>query len=554
MTQTSKYRFTALGIFLLAVLAVLFIYPGNLGPLKGFFGKPLKLGLDLQGGAHLVYQADMGQIPSGDRTDAIDSARDVIERRVNLFGVGEPVVQTNVSGDRYRIIVELPGVTDINAAIAQIGKTPLLEFREPDIKRSDSEALARAKEALAQITDKKRSFEDVANEYSEDPSNVEGESKKGGDIGFISRGATVPEFEDAAFALSDSGMTNEPVSTPFGYHLIKRIESRQGVVSVADTNTNAAPTENTEIRVAHVLVRTRPAPTDLALYYSNFKNTGLSGKQLKKALVVFDPNTGQPQVSLTFNDEGRKLFADVTKRNLNDSVAIFLDGQPVSIPTVNQEITSGEAVISGSFTVEEAKQLVRDLNAGALPVPVELINQQHVGATLGEESMQRSLVAGILGIFAVALFMIVIYRLPGLIAIFALLFYALLVLALFVLWPVTLSLSGIAGFILSIGMAVDANVLIFERLKEELRLGRSLDAAVKEGFSRAWLSIRDSNASSLITCAILYGFGTGIVRGFAITLALGIAVSMFTAITVTRTVLILFVKPGRSTWWFGVKT
>jgi len=238
---------------------------------------------------------------------------------------------------------------------------------------------------------------------------------------------------------------------------------------------------------------------------------------------------------LEFDNEGKDLFAEITERNLNKIVGIYLDGSPISLPRVNDKITDGRAIISGSFELEEAKLLAQRLNAGALPVPITLVTQQNIGASLGKVSVQKSLFAGIIGLVLVVLFMIIYYRLPGVIAIIALGIYTLIALAVFKLIPVTLTLAGVGGFILSIGMAVDANILIFERSREELREGKSLSTAVEEGFNRAWLSIRDSNISSLITCVILAWFGTSIVKGFAITLGIGVLLSMFSAITVTRT-------------------
>jgi protein-export membrane protein SecD len=262
--------------------------------------------------------------------------------------------------------------------------------------------------------------------------------------------------------------------------------------------------------------------------------------------VEFDPTTGEPTVTLTFDSEGAKLFEEITARNVGKTVAIYLDGTPISVPRVNQAIAGGQAVISGSFTLEEAKTLSRRLNAGALPVPITLVTQQRIGPSLGQESVERSFLAGVIGLLLVALFMAVYYRFQGVIASTALLIYALVVFAIFVAWPVTLTLAGVAGFILSIGMAVDANVLIFERIREEERSGSPRRAALEDGFKRAWLSIRDSNVSSLITCLILAWFGTSLIKGFAITLAIGILVSMFSAISVTRTFLRL-----SHVWTFG---
>lgn len=434
-------RLFFIGIVLLTGFAALVIWPVLPAEFPGnsFFNRyEPRLGLDLLGGTHLIYEADLASVPQSERLSALAGTRDVVERRVNAFGVSEPVVQTTQQEGHYRIIVELAGVTDVNEAIRQIGETPLLEFKELS---SDSKA------ALSQTT---------------------------------------------------------------------------------ATSTQISPT---------------------------WANTGLSGKHLKRSQVTFEPQTNRPEVSLQFNGEGQSLFADITKRNIGTQVGIFLDGQLLSAPVVQTEITGGQAVITGNFTLEEAKILVRRLNAGALPVPIKLVSQQTVGAALGELSLNRSLEAGFIGLILVAAFMILYYRLPGFLAVLALGVYATVSLMLFEMIPVTLTLAGVAGFVLSIGMAVDANVLIFERLKEELRLGQTIRGAVESGFKRAWPSIRDSNVSSLMTCAILYWFGSSIIRGFALTLGLGILVSMFSAITVTRTFLRLIpsTKLENATWLLGVR-
>jgi protein-export membrane protein SecD len=437
------------------------------------------LGLDLQGGSHLVYQADFKDIKPEDRADALNSIRDTIERRVNSFGVSEPLVQ--VAGTD-RIIVELPGIKDVNEAIKQIGQTPYLEFMVVNPK----------------------------------PAEVKPDT--------------------------NGQITLDPLG--------------------------------------------------------QWQSTGLSGKQLSRASVDFQQGRGldnQVVVRLEFNDEGKKLFGEITSANVGKPVAIILDGQPISTPTVQNAITDGVAIITGNFTTQQAKDLATRLNSGALPVPIKLISQQNVGATLGKESVHKSVVAGLIGVLLIALFMIMYYRFPGLLAVLALMVYALVSFAVFKIglsftalvlvgaffflgltvnaWfgvaalasyiilmllnglsPVTLTLAGIAGFILSIGMAVDANILIFERVKEEIRLGKEIHKAVEDGFARAWLSIRDSNVSSLITTAILYIFGTPSIKGFAVTLGIGILISMFTAISVTRTFLKLFVGNNilSHPWLFGV--
>jgi len=391
------------------------------------------LGLDLQGGTSLLYEADTTSIPSEDQSDALDGVRDVIEGRINALGVSEPIIQTSIVGSSQRIIVDLPGVQDVGEAVSRIGETPILEFK------------------------KEGEMQEIEIEGVEEP-------------------IVIPSYDD----------------------------------------------------------------------------TGLTGQQLKRAEVVFDPNTSLPQVSLEFDKEGAELFREITENNIGKTIAIYLDGEIISAPVVNTAITNGQAIISGDFTLEESKDLARRLNAGALPVPISLISQQNIGPSLGQESLARSIMAGLFGLTLVAIFMILYYRLPGLMAVFALAAYTLIVFAVFKLIPVTLTLAGIAGFILSIGMAVDANVLIFERMREELRNGKSVKSSIEDGFKRAWLPIRDSNISSLITTLILYWFGTSLIRGFALTLGIGIIISMFSAITITRTLLRLSaVKKWK--WFYAVK-
>ncbi len=541
------------GIIILAVFCALVIFPNLPSYIPGasFFNKfTPKLGLDLQGGVHLVYQADTSGVAGDEIDEAMAGVRDVIERRVNAFGVSEPVVQTSGSN---RLIVELAGVFDVEEAIRQIGETPSLEFKELNPAATETPELTAAQQAEmdAYNTQAKKTaqnliarlnqgedFATLAQQYSEDSAT----SSQGGDLGYNKKGVFVSEFEQAIWEdLAVGEITSEPVETVYGYHIIRKDDQR-------------GEGDDTEIKASHILIKTK-SEYDYLPAVDQWLNTELTGKNLQSAAVVFSSQTNTPTVSLEFDDEGKKLFAEITKRNVGQPVAIFLDGEAISIPTVQEEITEGKAIISGSFSIAEAKLLVQRLNAGALPIPIELISQQTIGPSLGQESLVKSLFAGLLGLIMVAIFMIAFYRLPGLLSVVALFIYTLITLAIFELWPITLSLAGIAGYLLSIGMAVDANVLIFERMREEIRLGKPLGTAIEEGFKRAWLSIRDSNASSLITCLILFWFGSSIIQGFAITLGIGILVSMFSAITITRTLLRLIVKRSLNDrlWLFNVK-
>ena len=554
ISQRSKTRLTAAFILIMAITAIFLDFPGILQKvglnLPGFANLPFHLGLDLQGGTHLIYQADVSSLPSNEQGNAVEGVRDVIERRVNSFGVSEPSIQTTKTNDAWRIIVELAGVTDVNQAIQMIGETPLLEFKEVNpnpiveltpeqreqLNTLNLEAKTKAENLLTEVLKPEADFAAIAKANSQDP----GSAENGGDLGFVPRGLFVPEFESICFDELKVGETyNQLVKSPFGYHIIKK-EAEQGEGEEYTANCR------------HIMLLTR-TEADFSDGSNDWLYTGLTGTQLKRASVEFDPNTQIPQVLLEFNDEGKNLFADITKRNIGKPVAIFLDGLPISTPTVQNSITDGRAVISGNFKITEAKLLAQRLNAGALPVPIELISQQTIGASLGRESIQKSLNAGIIGLLAVALFMILYYRLPGITAVLSLIFYSSVILLIFKLIPVTLTLSGIAGFILSLGMAVDANILTFERLKEELKEKKNIVIAIDEGFKRAWPSIFDGNISTLITCFVLIAFTTSTVKGFAITLSIGIIMNLFSASVVTKTILksIARLKPAGMPWLYG---
>ncbi|PIP34692.1 protein translocase subunit SecD [Candidatus Falkowbacteria bacterium CG23_combo_of_CG06-09_8_20_14_all_41_10] len=509
---------------------------------------PFRLGLDLQGGSQLIYEADVKSLPESEKNAALEGVREVIERRINIFGVSEPVVQVNKTmAGAYRIIAELAGIKDVKEAIKMIGETPLLEFREKDDSAAastadvDSKKLDelnkasddQAKKILAQAV-KGEDF--VALAKANNPAQNIGVgndsitvgAENDGDLDWVTEDVN-PELVKPVKSLVKGQVYKNLITTKSAYHVVKLEDKRLR--------------DGQKIMEYHLRDISFPIYTaaDLAAAATSadgadvkWKNTQLTGKDLKRAVVNFDPNDGSPQVSLEFNDEGAKLFEEITARNVNKQVAIFLDGYPISIPTVNEKITGGKAVVTGTFTATEAKLLAQRLNTGALPVPISLVSQQTVGASLGQQSVNNSVKAGLIGLAVVALFMILFYRLPGLLSVGALVIYGFISLAIFKLWPVTMTLAGIAGFILSIGMAVDANILIFERLKEELRNGKELGRAIEDGFSRAWPSIRDSNFTTIIVCFVLIEFSTSVIKGFAVTLLLGVIISMFTAIFVTR--------------------
>jgi len=402
------------------------IFGRTINPL---FNLDIKLGLDLKGGSHLAFQADTSKIKPEDLTESLEATRDVIERRVNFFGVSEPSVQTIKSGSDYKIVVDLPGITDVQSAIDKIGTTAQLTFKEEE----------------------------------------------------------------------------------------------------SDVNLGTSS--------AYLAFKSIPI---------------LTGKDVKKASVSYDTTSGSPQVALDFTAEGKKKFAEATKKNVGKTIGIFLDDFVLSTPVVQQEILDGNAVITGSFTTEEAKQLAQNINGGALPVAIKLVEQRNIGPTLGAQEISKSIFAGLIGLSAVLIFMLVYYGKMGIVSNLALIIYGFLSLAIFKLFSVVLTLSGVAGFLLSIGMAVDSNILIFERIKEELRKKKELDVAIRVGFGRAIDAIKDANFTTLMVAFILFnplnwGFlpQFGLVRGFALTLMIGVGTSLFTGVFITRRIINLFYKQGK---------
>lgn len=540
-------------IVLLALVVGAISYPKAVSfypPAQNFLeGIKVNLGLDLQGGIHLEYKADLSGVEEGKKIEALEAAQDVIERRVNAFGVGEPLIQTSYSGGEHRIIVELPGVKDVNEAKNQIKETPYLEFKEEkneeemkEVEQIFAPMNQKSQEQAQEILERAKDGEDfaeLAREYSQDP----GSKEDGGDLGFVGEGTFVPEFDLVLFDsdLQDGQIYPELIESQFGWHIIKRIEEKTEKI----TNEEGEDEEVKQVHSAHILFTKKTPDMIPSLLY---KSTALTGKNLESADVVFgQQGVANPQVSLNFDNEGSELFAEITKRNIGKTVAIYLDDEVISAPVVQNEIANGKAVITGNFTIEEAKNLKTRLNEGALPVPIELISQQSIEASLGQDSLSKSLKAGLIGLSVVILFMVAYYRFLGLVASLGLLIYTGMMISIFKLsgtlsaWPITLTLSGIAGLILSVGMAVDANILIFERIKEELREGVRLEGATKAGFQKAWSSIRDGNYSTMITSFILIWFGTGFVKGFAVILIIGVILSMFTAIILVK-IMLLFLS------------
>ena len=393
-------------------------------------------------------------------------------------------------------------------------------------------------EALKQIQDLKAKINtDNFIELVRDNSTEPGADASGGDLGWFVKGQMVKAFEDVVFSMPKETIS-DVIETEFGYHLIYKQDERPVV----------------EYRVSQVFID-KKTEAEVLPPQEDWKSTGLTGKQLASSAIEFSNQTSLPLVSLKFNDEGKKLFGEITERNVNKQVAIFLDGEIISSPRVNEAIKDGSAVIEGDFSVAEAKTLSQRLNAGALPVPIGLVSQQTVGASLGHESLALSMKAGLIGFLFVILLMILYYRLPGVLSVITLSIYTIIVVFIFKAVPVTMTLAGIAGFILSVGMAVDANVLIFERMKEELKLGKPLGTSIEEGFKRAWPSIRDGNATTIITCIILFWFGSSTIKGFALTLLIGVLVSMFSAIVISRQFLMLTLRNKKDDinhWLFGV--
>ena len=534
----------------------------------------LSLGLDLQGGSHLIYQALNPETGSseGITSDQMESLSKTIERRINSSGLGEPIIQ--IFGED-RLLIQLPGIKDPGRAKSLIGETARLEFkhRTTDVVPKPVTYVT-SKDVISVTADgfsnDKILQSDSENQSTDTASEGTAEFYESIVIEFTDEGSA--KFTELWMSLLESvtkSMESQQESgtplTPSRLSVnITGAESLRfdviglQIVRLEEENTNkfvfALPASDNQgtssITIEEARSKLGNTPTvdfQLSEGYID-EDIGLSGDDLESAYPSQHQSSGVPIVNIEFNERGSKEFGRLTtdiyakqqSTGVRDQIAIILDGKELIAPVVNSPITQGTAIIQGpDFTIERVKDLALLLESGRLPVPIQLIQERDVDAMLGADSLRKSVVAGITGLCLVLLFMILYYRLPGLMASFSLLIYAVIVLAIFKLIPVTLTLSGVAAAILSVGMAVDANILIFERMKDELRSGRTMLSSVNIGFNRAWPAIRDGNVSTLITCAILYWFsdqlGATIVQGFAITLAIGVMISMFTAITITRT-------------------
>lgn len=436
-----------------------------------------KQGLDIQGGMQVVLQADVSELRSEDRTMALQSAREIILRRVDMYGISEPTVQTAISGDDYRLLVSLPGVSDPQEALSLVGRTAQLDFR------------------LIKATDVGADQETTG-------------SAGGGGTGDDNQGADV-------------------------------VGEGTGKASQGSKKSETPGDEG--------------QPNPLPQGSLGIVPTGLTGQQLNKASVQFDPNTNEPVILLEFNETGREMFKQITTDNVGEMLAIVIDDNILMAPVIKQPISDGMATITGGFTLDDAKLLSTQLNAGALPVPIEVLEQRTVGASLGQAYIRESVEAGIIGLGLVMLFMIIYYGYKGVLASLALLVYAILTSAVYKIFGVVLTLPGIAGLLLSIGMAVDSNILIFERMKEEERVGKPFKQAMELGFGRAWDSIKDANLVTILTALVLinplnFNFlnTSGLVRGFGITLLVGVLLSLFTGVVVTRNLMRAFLKEPKN--------
>jgi protein-export membrane protein SecD len=530
----------------------------------------LSLGLDLQGGSHLIYQAlnPETNLPEEITSDQMEALSKTIERRINSSGLGEPIIQ--IIGED-RLLVQLPGIKDPGRAKSLIGETARLEFKHRTTDVPPKPLTNIVAEDLISITaDAISTDKTLKSDDNPDSENTteyaEGVVFEFSEMGAIKFNEVVADLQLSMVNAINSAELgqNPPAPARLGVNIegaeplrfetnglqIVRLEQKDGEGNKFVIALPSSPDGTSSLSIEEAKAKLGTSPTvNFELSEGHIdEDIGLSGDDLDSAYPSQHQSSGVPIVNIEFNERGTREFGELTtdiyakqqSTGVRDQIAIILDGNELIAPVVNSPITQGTAIIQGpDFTIERVKDLALLLESGRLPVPIQLIQERDVDAMLGADSLRKSVIAGITGLCLVLLFMILYYRVPGVMASISLLIYAIIVLAIFKMIPVTLTLSGVAAAILSIGMAVDANILIFERMKDEIRAGRTMLSSVNIGFNRAWPAIRDGNVSTLITCAILYWFsdqlGATIVQGFAITLAIGVMISMFTAITISRT-------------------
>ena len=532
----------------------------------------LSLGLDLQGGSHLVYEAALRDSETGELMEVTDDQMQslvrTIERRINSSGLGEPIIQ--ILGNN-RLLIQLPGIRDPGRAKTLIGETARLEFKHRviDVDPIPLDQITSSDIASITADDLRPSDSKLLSELTETELNEEAVYIPSLVMDFTGIGSE--KFQQVVLGLqismaismdaANKGEMLPPDTLDLSVSGMEELRYQVSGDQILRIGTSTRyviplPAGNTEMgsAISTDTAKQKLGPSPVANFqlkkgYMD-EEIGLSGDDLENAYPSQHQSSGAPIVNIEFNEKGTKLFGKLTEdiyrkqqeTGFRDQIAIILDGQQLIAPVVHTPITAGTAIIQGpDFTIERVKDLSLLLESGRLPIPIELIQERDVDAILGADSLRKSVIAGIVGLLLVLLFMTLYYRIPGLVASVALIIYAMIVLTIFKMIPVTLTLSGVAAAILSIGMAVDANILIFERMKDELRAGRTMLSSINIGFNRAWPAIRDGNVSTLITCAILYWFseqlGATIVQGFAVTLAIGVLISMFSAIVVSRTLM-----------------
>ncbi len=513
--KNKKYRNLIILVVLLA--AIYYLIPLILPiELPDFWTeKRVRLGLDLQGGMQIMLEVDYAELPEDERDDAVRSAVEIVRNRIDQFGVAEPSIQRI---GRNRVLVQLPGLQEFDRARDLIGRTALLEFKLVATSDQIQDTIEQLDDYLLENHHRYAFLEEFIEEPVEDFDFLEDDEEDE----FV-------ENDDIFSRLT----TARGIPMTISHENVSKLQQL-----LEDEDFQQAVPSGLMISLQREDREDPRAPRDVFVL---LERTEITGSMLETARVQIGSGTdlqapNRPYVSLRFTRDGARVFETVTGQNLQRRLAIVLDGMVYTAPTIQDRIRGGEARITGTFTLEETQDLVIVLRAGNLPAPVEIIEERTVGATLGADSVRSGFFAALFGLVLVIIFIIFYYKVPGLITTLALVVNLGIVLAALTYLGAALTMPGIAGIILTIGMAVDANVLIFERIREELKTGKTVRSAVDAGFNRALVTIIDANITTLITAIVLYQFGTGPIRGFAVTLSLGIVASMFTALVMVKAI------------------